>query len=50
MEISQIELIAYYTSKLEKVIAMWKDDELRGEDYIKYAREGLEAVKNGRGW
>lgn len=46
---TQEELIAYYEKQLEKVISAYKDSH-KGEDYINYAREQLEAVKNGRTW
>jgi len=43
------ELISYYERQLEKVISAYGDDH-RNEDYIKYAKENLQAVKNGREW
>lgn len=43
------ELIIYYERQLEKVIDTYKDDH-RKEEYIKCAKENLEAVKNGREW
>jgi hypothetical protein len=46
---TQEQLIAYYEKQLEKVISSYKDSH-KGEDYIQYAKEQLEAVKNGRQW
>lgn len=43
------ELIKYYERQLEKVIAAYGNDH-RKEDYVKCAKESLEAVKNGRNW
>ncbi|WP_186321337.1 hypothetical protein [Bacillus sp. FJAT-22090] len=43
------KLINYYEKQLEKVISFYEND-WRKEDYIKQAKENLEAVKNGREW
>lgn len=43
------ELIKYYERQLEKVISAYGNDH-RKEEYIKLAKENLEAVKNGRNW
>ncbi|MER2008818.1 MAG: hypothetical protein ABS939_15310 [Psychrobacillus sp.] len=43
------ELIKYYEKQLEKVVSSYKDSH-KGEEYIGYAEEQLEAVKNGRQW
>jgi hypothetical protein len=43
------QLISYYERQLEKVIIAYGNDH-RKEDYITYAKEQLEAVKNGREW
>lgn len=46
---TQEELIEYYEKMLEKVKAAYSGDCRKGE-YIKYAEDNLEAVKNGREW
>jgi len=46
---TQEELIEYYEKMLEKVKAAYSGS-FRGEGYIKYAEDNLEAVKNGREW
>ncbi|MGC6586626.1 hypothetical protein [Paenibacillus sp. FSL W8-1287] len=43
------ELIRYYERQLEKVTKAYENDS-RKEEYISYAKENLEAVKNGREW
>ncbi|WP_240416594.1 hypothetical protein [Paenibacillus periandrae] len=43
------DLISYYEKQLEKVISEYGNDS-RKEEYIKLAKENLEAVKNGREW
>lgn len=43
------ELIKYYERQLEKVTKTYENDS-RKEEYINYAKENLEAVKNGREW
>lgn len=48
------QLVAYYENQLAKVEESWsgKRDALgdEGEAYIEYARQQLEAVRNGREW
>lgn len=48
------QLVAYYEKQLAKVEESWggKRDALGndGEAYIEYARQQLEAVRNGREW
>lgn len=46
-DIDKAALIKEYEKKLDKVKQLWGDDKLRGEKYIKYAEQELEAVKNG---
>lgn len=46
---TQEQLISYYEKQLEKVTSTYENDH-RKEDYIKQAKEDLEAVKNGRQW
>ncbi|WP_179088821.1 hypothetical protein [Paenibacillus odorifer] len=43
------ELIGYYERQLKKVISAYGNDP-RKEEYVKHAKENLEAVKNGREW
>lgn len=43
------KLITYYERQLEKVISAYGNDH-RKEQYVEYAKENLEAVKNGREW
>lgn len=46
-DIDKAALIKKYEEKLDKVKQLWGDDKLRGESYVKYAEQELEAVKNG---
>ena len=43
------KLISYYERQLGKVISAYGNDS-RKEEYIKHAKENLEAVRNGREW
>ncbi|MEV5113382.1 hypothetical protein [Peribacillus frigoritolerans] len=49
MKKTKEELISYYERQLEKVISVYGND-WRKEDYIKCAKEDLEAVKSGSEW
>lgn len=46
---TQEQLIKWYEQRLEKVLAAYSGD-CRFENYIEFARQELEAVKNGRTW
>lgn len=46
-DIDKAALIKKYEEKLDKVKQLWGDDKLRGERYVKYAEQELEAVKKG---
>lgn len=45
--ITNEQLLIRYEKRLEKVKAMWGNDELKGKRYIEFAEAQLEAVKNG---
>lgn len=53
---TQEQLIAYYEGQLEKVKSAYRTDtdsnhmNDRNAEYVRYAEEQLEAVKNGREW
>lgn len=40
------QLLKKYEENLEKVKALWGNDELKGTKYVEYAEAQLEAVKN----
>lgn len=55
MTSKQEKLIRYYEQRLEKVRAMYLNatthlQEDKNNDYIKFAEQELQAVKNGREW
>ena len=43
------ELLNWYVKRLENVKAVYEGDD-RKIEYIKYAEQQLEEVKNGRNW
>jgi len=48
------KLVVFYTKRLETVKQMWKPSKYvlkeRSEEYIQFAENELEVVKNGRTW
>ncbi|MGN1053523.1 MAG: hypothetical protein ACI4SH_09075 [Candidatus Scatosoma sp.] len=44
---SKEQLIKKYEDHLEKVKAIWGNDEVKGKKYIDYAKKQLKAVKKG---
>lgn len=48
------KLVKHYENKLKKVKDFYSNNttikEVGSEEYIKFAENALEAVKNGRGW